>query len=106
MRFLAHAFVVTGRAPYRDAFLKALDHVLAAQYPDGGWPQTYPPGKGYPRYITFNDNTVVNLLELVRDVARPTASGSSTARAARPPSGPSPGGSLASSSARSGSTAD
>jgi pectate lyase len=70
MRFLARMFVVTGRAPYRDAFLKALDHVLAAQYPDGGWPQTDPPGKGYARYITFNDNTVVNLLELVRDVAR------------------------------------
>ena len=70
MRFLARAFVVTGRAPCRDAFLKALDHVLAAQYPNGGWPQTDPPDKGYPRYITFNDNTVVNLLELVRDVAR------------------------------------
>jgi pectate lyase len=70
MRFLARAFVVTGRTRYRDAFLKALDHVLAAQYPGGGWPQSDPPGKGYPRYITFNDNTVVNLLELVRDVAR------------------------------------
>jgi PelA/Pel-15E family pectate lyase len=70
MRFLARAHAATGRERYRDAFLKALDHVLAAQYPCGGWPQSDPPGKGYPRYITFNDNTTVNLLELVRDVAR------------------------------------
>jgi PelA/Pel-15E family pectate lyase len=70
MRFLSRAFVATSRAPYRDAFLKALDHVLTAQYANGGWPQTDPPGKGYPRYITFNDNTTVNLLELVRDVGR------------------------------------
>jgi PelA/Pel-15E family pectate lyase len=70
MRFLARAFVATGRTPYRDAVLKALDHVLAAQYPSGGWPQSDPPGKGYARYITFNDNTTVNLLDLVRDVAR------------------------------------
>ena len=70
IRFLAKAHVVTGQRRYRDAFQKALDHVLAAQYSNGGWPQTFPPGKGYPRHITFNDNTMVNLLELVRDVAR------------------------------------
>ena len=75
MRFLARAFVATGRARYRDAFTKALDHVLAAQYPNGGWPQSYPPGKGYARHITFNDNTMVNLLELARDVARSDAFG-------------------------------
>jgi pectate lyase len=70
LRFMARAFRVTGQARDRDAFLKGLDHILAAQYPNGGWPQTAPPGKGYDRYITFNDNTVVNLLQLVRDVAR------------------------------------
>jgi pectate lyase len=63
-------FVATGQARYRDALLRALDHVLAAQYPGGGWPQSDPPGTGYARYITSNDNTAVNLLELVRDVAR------------------------------------
>jgi PelA/Pel-15E family pectate lyase len=70
MRFLARAFVASGRSPYRDAFIKALDHVLGAQYQNGGWPQSYPPGKGYARHITFNDDTMVNLMDLVRDVAR------------------------------------
>jgi pectate lyase len=70
IRFLARAYNATGEARYRDAVLKALDHVLAAQYPNGGFPQSFPPGKGYPRHITFNDGTMVNLLELVRDVSR------------------------------------
>jgi pectate lyase len=70
MRFLARAVIANDRPTDRDAFTRALDHVLSAQYPNGGWPQTSPPGKGYPRYITFNDNTMVNLLELLRDVAR------------------------------------
>jgi PelA/Pel-15E family pectate lyase len=84
MRFLARAFDVTHQSRYRDTFLKACDHVLAAQYPNGGFPQTYPPGKGYPRYITFNDNTMINLLELLRDVSRSDEFGfvDSTRRAA------------------------
>ena len=68
-RFLARAFRVTGREPYRAAFLKALDQILAAPYPNGGWPQASPP-TGYASHITFNDNTILNLLEFVRDVAR------------------------------------
>jgi pectate lyase len=71
IRFLARAYNATGEARYRDAALKALDHVLAAQYPNGGFPQTFPPGTGYARHITFNDGTMVNLLELSRDVSRP-----------------------------------
>jgi PelA/Pel-15E family pectate lyase len=66
LRLLAHAFQATGDATYRDAFLKGYDHVLAAQYPNGGWPQYYPPGKGYARHVTFNDGSMVRLLELLR----------------------------------------
>lgn len=72
-RFLARSFVVAGRPRDRDAVLKAIDHILQAQYPTGGWPQTSPPGKGYARHITFNDNTMANLMELLRDVARSDA---------------------------------
>jgi PelA/Pel-15E family pectate lyase len=70
IRFLARAYIATDRPRYRDALTKALDHLLSAQYPSGGWPQTFPPGKGYARHITFNDNTMVNILELMRDVSR------------------------------------
>ena len=69
LRFLARAFRATNDMNDRDAFIKGFDHIMAAQYPTRGWPQSSPPGKGYHRHITFNDNTMVNLMTLVRDVA-------------------------------------
>lgn len=67
LRFLARAFRVTGDVKCRDAVTKGFDHILEAQYPNGGWPQYYPPGKKYHRHITFNDGTMVRLLEFLRD---------------------------------------
>lgn len=69
LRFLARAYSRTQEERYKRAFLKGFSHVLEAQYDSGGWPQYYPPGKGYPRRITFNDNAMVNLLELLRSVS-------------------------------------
>jgi PelA/Pel-15E family pectate lyase len=69
LRFLARVCKATDEQRFKDAFFKGLDHVLEAQYPTGGWPQHYPPGRGYHRYITFNDNTTVRILQLLRSVA-------------------------------------
>jgi pectate lyase len=69
LRFLACMVVATEEARYREAFLRGLDYVLEAQYPSGGWPQRYPPGDSYPKHITFNDNTMVRLMQFVRDIA-------------------------------------
>lgn len=69
VRFLARAFRATGTAEYGDRALVAIDLILKAQYPNGGWPQSYAPGNGYARYITFNDNTMVNLMTLLREIA-------------------------------------
>ncbi len=68
LRFLARAFRAAGDPRCRDALLTGLDHLLAAQYPNGGWPQFHPPGNGYHRHITFNDDAMVRLLELLREV--------------------------------------
>lgn len=70
VRILARAFRATGDAKAKAAVEKAVDHILKAQYPNGGFPQSYPPGKGYPRHITLNDGTMVHLLELLREVGR------------------------------------
>lgn len=67
MRFLAKAFSGTGDARYRQAFLKGFDYILKAQYPSGGWPQSWPTKKDYTRYITFNDNAMVNVMMILRD---------------------------------------
>lgn len=69
LRFLARAFRATGESRYQRAFLKGLDHILVAQYPNGGWPQFYPVSDGYHRHITFNDNSMTRILEFLRDVS-------------------------------------
>ncbi|MBP8604527.1 MAG: pectate lyase [Phycisphaerae bacterium] len=69
MRFLARAYKATQDLRYQEAFLKALDLIIQAQYPTGGWPQSYPPGKDYSRHITFNDGAMVRLMELLEDIA-------------------------------------
>jgi pectate lyase len=69
LRFLARAFRATNEPRVKHAFLQGLDHIFEAQYPTGGWPQHYPPGRGYHRHITFNDNAMVRILEFLREVA-------------------------------------
>lgn len=53
----------------REAFLKGFDYLIEAQFPSGGWPQVYPLEGGYHDCVTFNDNAMVHVLELMRDVA-------------------------------------
>jgi pectate lyase len=69
LRLLARAYNATGTAQCKAAFLLGLSHILEAQYPNGGWPQSFPPGKGYARHITFNDNTMVALVGFLREVS-------------------------------------
>lgn len=73
LRFLARAFQATQNQRCKEAFVRGLDHILRAQYSTGGWPQYYPPSKQYHRYITFNDDTMVRLMELVREISESSA---------------------------------
>ncbi len=70
LRFLGRATALTKEPRYQAAFERGLDLILKSQYPTGGWPQLAPPGKGYTRHITFNDNTMVRILELLKEVAQ------------------------------------
>lgn len=69
VRFLAAAYTATQNPRYATAIERCLRLMLRAQYPNGGWPQYYPPGSGYARHITFNDHSMVNLMTLLREVA-------------------------------------
>ncbi|HON06845.1 MAG TPA: pectate lyase [Verrucomicrobiota bacterium] len=62
LRFLARYYTATKDETAKNGFLKGYDYIIKAQYPNGGFPQSYPPGNGYPRFITFNDNAMVRLL--------------------------------------------
>ena len=70
LRFLAKVLARRRDPAILAAFDRGLAHILAAQYPSGGWPQFHPPGKGYERHITFNDDAMLRVLEFLRDTAR------------------------------------
>ncbi len=58
---------------YRASFLRGLRYLLAAQYPNGGWPQVWPLEGGYHDAITFNDDAVLNATELLTQVSEAKA---------------------------------
>ncbi len=43
---------------YRASAIRGIRYLLAAQFPNGGWPQVWPLEGGYHDAITFNDNAV------------------------------------------------
>ncbi len=67
LRFLARYYKAARDGRARAAVEKGIDYILGAQYPSGGWPQFAPPPKTYHRYITFNDNAMVRLMEFLRE---------------------------------------
>ena len=54
------------------SFERGLDFLLAAQYPNGGWPQFFPLRDDYSRHVTFNDGAMVGVLRLLREVGAGT----------------------------------
>jgi PelA/Pel-15E family pectate lyase len=75
MRFLAR---VQAEAPgaegdaYRASFLRGVEYLLHAQYPNGGWPQGWPLEGGYHDAITYNDNVETEAAEVLTAAANGT----------------------------------
>ena len=69
LAFLARVYTAERQERHRESFLKGLDFLLKAQYPNGGWPQFYPNLTGYYKRITFNDGAMIGVMKLLRDVA-------------------------------------
>jgi len=69
LRFLALVYSATRAERFRAAFEAGFDFLLAAQYPNGGWPQFFPLRDDYSRHITFNDDAMVRVMEVLRDAA-------------------------------------
>lgn len=73
MRFLARVIEATDDPAKKqrlvESFNRGLDYLFEAQYPNGGWPQFYPlRPHGYYSHITFNDDAMMAVMELLRDV--------------------------------------
>lgn len=69
MRYLAKVHLHTHDSRYAVALRKAFRFLLAAQYPNGGWPQFFPLRHGYWDHITFNDDAMTGVLAVLRDIA-------------------------------------
>lgn len=69
LRFLAKMVKATENDKYRQAFDQGLHYILAGQYENGGFPQFWPNARGYSTHITYNDDAMVNVLRLLRDIA-------------------------------------
>jgi PelA/Pel-15E family pectate lyase len=65
IQVLARVFDATSEQRFRDGALAGLDYLLRAQYPNGGWPQDFPLRDNYTRHITFNDNAMVRVLQVL-----------------------------------------
>lgn len=55
---------------YRSSILRGLNYIFNAQFPNGGWPQVYPLQGGYHDAITYNDNAMINVVQLLSDVVK------------------------------------
>lgn len=54
---------------YKDTFNRGVDYLLASQYENGGFPQYFPHKQGYYSHITFNDDAMIGVLNVLRDIA-------------------------------------
>ncbi|WP_308991078.1 pectate lyase [Mariniflexile litorale] len=69
VRFLLSSYKATQNPEYLAAAIRGIDWIFEAQYDNGGWPQVYPIEPGdYSRYITYNDNAMGNVMNLMRDI--------------------------------------
>lgn len=69
VRVIASARGEKRAAAWEASFLRGLQYIFNAQYPNGGFPQIYPLAGGYHDAITYNDNAMIRVLELLQDVA-------------------------------------
>ena len=67
IQFLVRVVAATGDADALAAVRAGLGYLLDAQYENGGWPQFYPLRGRYYDHITYNDNAMVRVLDVLRD---------------------------------------
>ena len=66
--YLVKAYKKTQNASYLKAAEKGIDYILEAQYANGGWPQYYPDKALYRSEITYNDDAMINVLDILEDI--------------------------------------
>ena len=70
VEYLAKAYSKLKDEKYKQACLKGIHFILKAQYSNGGWPQFYSDTSGYRKYITFNDDAMVGIMNVLYHIVQ------------------------------------
>jgi PelA/Pel-15E family pectate lyase len=70
IRYLAkvQAAQSSDRAALRSSIARGLNYLIAAKYPNHGWPQVYPLAGGYNDAITINDGAMLGVVQLLNEI--------------------------------------
>ena len=66
--YLVKAYAETSNKKYLNAAERGIAYLFKAQYANGGWPQYYPEHNLYRGEITYNDDAMINVLNILQDV--------------------------------------
>ncbi|MFA9559566.1 pectate lyase [Evansella sp. AB-rgal1] len=66
--FLAQIYNETKDERYKESIEKGFEFLFNLQYDTGGFAQVYPARGNYSDYVTFNDEAMINVLEMLDDV--------------------------------------
>ncbi|WP_223254387.1 pectate lyase [Bacillus sp. HNG] len=66
--FLAEIYRETGDVRYKESIEKGFEFLFKLQYDTGGFAQVFPRRGNYSDYVTFNDEAMINVLEMMDDV--------------------------------------
>lgn len=63
--YLAQVYQETKDVKYKESIEKGLEFLFKLQYDTGGFAQVYPERGNYSDYVTFNDEAMINVLEMM-----------------------------------------
>jgi PelA/Pel-15E family pectate lyase len=69
IKYLISAYKKSNNKKYLDAAERGIRYLLKAQYANGGWPQFYPDTSLYRTEVTYNDNAMTNVMNVLYDVS-------------------------------------
>lgn len=68
MTYLAKLYRQVPDSRYKKAFVKGVNFLLNGQYKNGGWPQFWPENHGYQVHITYNDNAMLQTMQIIKNL--------------------------------------
>lgn len=69
IEYLSQIYTLTQEDKYKDAALRGIEFLLTAQYPNGGWPQSYPiEQERCCSNINFNNTAYIGVMNLLKKI--------------------------------------